>query len=73
MQEALAEEFPRAPEELNNFDQKYAYFVKLHYAYDRVIREIRLMETSGRKASAKVLKELNKKRLLLKDEIFAML
>lgn len=69
----LAEEFPEHKERLHELKMSDAHFTKLADAYHNINREIHRIEASGINTSDEEFEELKKKRLALKDDIYAML
>ncbi|MGH1420676.1 MAG: YdcH family protein [Hyphomonas sp.] len=69
----LAEEFPDAIEKIRDLKASNAHFAKLADVYHEVNREIHRIETDIEPASDAHQTELRKRRLSLKDEIYAML
>jgi len=69
----LAEEFPDQVEKLHALKMNNAHFAKLAEEYHTLNREIHRIETDLEPASDMRSTELRKKRMVLKDEISAML
>lgn len=69
----LAEEFPDMVERIHELKTQDNHFRKLFDAYHEVNREIHQAEAANINISDEHITELRKKRLLLKDEIFALL
>lgn len=69
----LIHEFPEMREKIQQLKLSDAHFQKLFVAYDAVEHEVRNIENAGQNTSDGYLEELRKKRLKLKDELFAML
>jgi uncharacterized protein len=69
----LHEEFPEAAEALHALKTENAHFAKLSDEYHDVNREIHRIETDVAPASDEALEDLKKKRLVLKDQIAALL
>lgn len=69
----LLEEFPDHAEKLHELKVGDAHFAKLADSYHQLNREIHRIETDVEPASDMRSAELRKKRMLLKDEIGAML
>ncbi|MFD0915302.1 YdcH family protein [Pseudahrensia aquimaris] len=69
----LAEEFPEHVAKMSELKQSDAHFAKLFDAYHEVNRHVHRIETRVEPASDTVETELRKKRMILKDEISAML
>ncbi len=69
----LAEEFPDAVDRIANLKAGNAHFARLAEEYHEVNREIHRMETDIEPVSDAAQTELRRKRLALKDEIYALL
>jgi len=69
----LAEEFPDAAEKIHALKTSNAHFAKLAEEYHELNRQIHRIETDMEPASDEHQTELRKKRMVLKDEIYAML
>ena len=69
----LAEEFPDQVDKMHTLKTDNAHFAKLFDAYHEVNREVHRIETRVEPASEMHEAELRKKRMVLKDEIAAML
>ena len=69
----LAEEFPDKTDQLHDLKMNNAHFAKLADEYHEVNREIHRIEAGVEPASDDRTTDLRKKRMLLKDEISAML
>ena len=69
----LAEEFPEAAEKIHALKTSNAHFAKLADEYHELNRQIHRIETDMEPASDEHQTELRKKRMALKDEIYAML
>ena len=69
----LAEEFPEAAEAIHRLKMESAHFARLAEQYHTVNREIHRIESEVEAASDMRTEDLKKERLLLKDEIAAML
>ncbi|MEZ5947582.1 MAG: YdcH family protein [Hyphomonas sp.] len=69
----LTEEFPEATDKIHELKTSNAHFAKLADEYHELNREIHRMETDVEPASDEHQTELRKKRMALKDEIYAML
>ena len=69
----LHEEFPDKVEEIHKLKTTNAHFTKIADEYHDINRQIHRMETNVEPASQFAEEDLRKKRLLLKDEIAAML
>lgn len=69
----LAEEFPDHKDAIHELKLTDRHFVKLMEEYHEVNREIHRIETSVTPAADEFEKQLRRKRLALKDEIFTYL
>ncbi len=69
----LAEEFPDNTDRLHNLKLNNAHFAKLADTYHEINREVHRIETGVEPASDTRETELRKKRMMLKDEISAIL
>ncbi|WP_372426715.1 YdcH family protein [Salinarimonas chemoclinalis] len=69
----LAEEFPEAAERIHMLKQENAHFARLADEYHELNRTIHRIETRVEPTSEEVEQDLRRKRLVLKDEIAAML
>ncbi len=69
----LAEEFPEFKEQIHQLKARDAHFAKLSDEYHKVSREIKRMEQEIETVSDEYAETLKKKRLALKDELFALL
>ncbi len=69
----LHEEFPEAADTLHQLKINDAHFSRLANEYHTLNREVHRIETNVAPAADEVLEDLKKKRLLLKDQIAAML
>lgn len=69
----LAEEFPDYTDKLHSLKTSDAHFAKLAEDYHEINREIHRIETHVDPASPVHEEELRKKRMALKDEIYAIL
>jgi uncharacterized protein YdcH (DUF465 family) len=69
----LAEEFPEHAEKLHALKTSNAHFAKLADEYHALNREIHRIETDVEPTTDEHSTELRKKRMVLKDEIGAML
>lgn len=69
----LAEEFPEAADAIHALKGSNAHFARLADEYHEVNRAIHRIETRVEPAAEEVEQELRRKRLVLKDEIAAML
>ena len=69
----LAEEFPDAVDTIRALKMSDAHFARLADAYHEVNRHIHRHETDIQPATDEHVTELRRKRMVLKDEIYAML
>ena len=69
----LAEEFPESTDKIHDLKIGNAHFAKLSDEYHELNREIHRHETGIEPVSEVYETELRKKRMVLKDEIAAML
>jgi len=69
----LAEEFPEHKDTIHRLKMSNAHFAKLFEEYHNVTAEVSRIEQEIETVSDDVTEKLKKKRLALKDEIFAML
>ena len=69
----LAEEFPDLADKLHALKTSDAHFARLAEEYHELNREIHRIETETEPASDEHQTELRKKRMALKDEIYALL
>lgn len=69
----LAEEFPDQTDKLHDLKMNNAHFAKLADEYHQLNREIHRIETGVEPTSDAYATDLRKKRMVLKDEISAMI
>ena len=69
----LTEEFPELAEKIHALKTNDAHFAKLADEYHELNREIHRIETDVEPTSDEHQTELRKKRMALKDEIYALL
>lgn len=69
----LASEFPDLKEKIHDLKTSNTHFARLFYEYERLNKEILQIERGEVGASDAYLEELKKKRLYVKDELYAML
>ena len=69
----LHEEFPEAAERIHTLKVGNAHFAQLAERYHDLNRSIHRMESDLEPVADETLEDAKKQRLLLKDEIFAML
>ncbi|MCI4644634.1 MAG: YdcH family protein [Hyphomonadaceae bacterium] len=69
----LAEEFPEFADQIHALKTSNAHFARLADEYHGVNREIHRIETDLQPASDEAQTDLRKQRMVLKDELYAML
>ncbi len=69
----LAEEFPEYKDKIHDLKMNDAHFARLFDEYHEVNREVHRVETLVEPASQVREEDLRKRRMVLKDEIYAML
>jgi uncharacterized protein YdcH (DUF465 family) len=69
----LAHEFPEHREKIHNLKLGNAHFAKLFDAYHVVTKDVERLEGEGVPVSDEVLEKQKKERVLLKDQLYAML
>ncbi|WP_417483149.1 YdcH family protein [Maricaulis sp.] len=69
----LAADFPEYAEQLHELKESNAHFQKLADSYHAINREVHRAETNVEPMSDEQLTELRKRRMVLKDEINALL
>lgn len=69
----LRHEFPDMEDKIHEMKVSNNHFKKLFDTYHEINNEIHRIETGAENTSDEVLTDLRKKRLHLKDELFAML
>lgn len=69
----LAQEFPELKEKIHTLKTTDAHFRKLFDQYEEVSKELHRIEEEIETPSDSYTEELKKKRLHLKDELYAML
>ena len=70
---SLINEFPEMREQIHQMKMGNNHFARLFNEYDAIEHEVHRIESGAEAASDARLEELKKKRLHLKDELFAML
>jgi uncharacterized protein YdcH (DUF465 family) len=70
---SLVKEFPEMRERIHEMKMTNNHFMKLFESYDEVEHEVHRIESGAETASDAYLEEIKKKRLKLKDDLFAML
>ena len=69
----LATEFPEYKDDIHTLKASNAHFARLFEKYEEVDREVVRIEQEIEPTSDDYLEERKKKRLTLKDELYAML
>ncbi len=69
----LAEEFPEYVEKMHDLKMKDQHFARLFDEYHTINRDVHRAETDIEPTSDEHMTEMRRKRLMLKDEIYAML
>ena len=69
----LAADFPEYSEKLSQLRLSNGHFAKLTDDYHNVNRDVHRAETNVEPTSDEHLQEMRKKRMMLKDEIYAIL
>lgn len=69
----LRHEFPDMEDKIHEMKVSNNHFKKLFDTYHEINNEIHRIETGAENTTDEVLTDLRKKRLHLKDELFAML
>lgn len=69
----LADEFPDLTDRIHELKTTNAHFQRLFDEYHEINREVHRAEASGLNITDEHYEELKKKRMALKDEIYAML
>ncbi|MFX4223819.1 MAG: YdcH family protein [Thalassobaculum sp.] len=69
----IGREFPELKDKIHILKTENAHFARLFEAYNDVDREVARIEAEVEPTSDSYAEECKKKRLALKDEIFAML
>jgi uncharacterized protein YdcH (DUF465 family) len=70
---SLIKEFPAFREKIHSLKLSSSHFQKLFDEYDEVDKEISHLETEDSPVSDEHMEQLKKRRLHLKDELYAML
>lgn len=70
---SLVQEFPDMREQIHALKQSDAHFARLFTEYDTAEHAVYRIESGAEAASDERLERLKKKRLNLKDQLFAML
>ena len=69
----LHEEFPEHAERIHELKVGNAHFAKLFDEYHEINRAVHRAETNVEPTSDEHMEEMRKKRMVLKDELYAML
>jgi len=69
----LAAEFPELKDRIHDQKMSNAHFSRLYDDYHNVNREVHRAEAAGLNISDEHYEELKRKRMVLKDELYAML
>jgi len=69
----LVHELPEFKDKIHELKVSNAHFLKLFNEYHEVTKEVEKIEGGAENTSDEYLEEQKKKRLALKDELFAML
>lgn len=69
----LAHEFPELKERIHELKMNDAHFKKLFEEYDQVTTKIEALEKQESPVADETMEDLKKKRLALKDDLYAML
>lgn len=69
----LAAEFPEYKDRIHDLKTTDAHFLRLFDDYHQVNREVHRAEAAGLNITDEHYEELKKKRMTLKDELYAML
>ena len=69
----LLEEFPDRVEEIQKLKLENPHFSKLYDDYHEINRKVHVAETDIKPTTDEHLADLRKQRLLLKDQLFAIL
>jgi len=69
----LAHEFPEFKDEIHKLKISSTHFARLFDAYEQTEREVHRIEVEDVPVSDAYVEDLKKKRLHLKDEIYALL
>ena len=72
-QHDLAHEFPEFKDAIHNLKMTNNHFARLFGEYQDVEKEVRRIEQDIELVSDEIAEDLKKKRLSLKDELYAML
>ncbi len=69
----LAHEFPEHKERIHQMKMDDAHFAKLFDEYNDLTHRIEVLENNGVPVTDESLEDLKKRRLMLKDQLYAML
>ena len=72
-QHDLSHEFPEYRDQIHTLKTENAHFRKMEEEYHALDREVHRAETDVEPLSDEHIEELKKRRLLLKDELYALL
>lgn len=72
-QHALVHDFPQYREKIHTLKISHAHFAKLFDEYQHSTNEVERLEIEGIPMGDASFEELKKKRIRLKDELYAML
>jgi uncharacterized protein YdcH (DUF465 family) len=70
---SLVKEFPEMKERIHQLKMNNNHFAKLFAEYDSIEHEVQHIESGAASVDDAVLETLKKKRLALKDALFALL
>lgn len=70
---SLINEFPHLREQIHQLKMRDNHFARLFHEYDEVVHEVHRIESGGSAVSDDYLEQVKKKRLHLKDQLFALL
>jgi len=69
----LVHEFPEYKERIHQLKMENAHFAKLFGEYNDLTNRIEVLENNGVPVADESIEDLKKQRLMLKDELYAML
>ncbi|MEW6728939.1 MAG: YdcH family protein [Pseudomonadota bacterium] len=69
----LAHEFPEHKERIHQLKMDDAHFARLFDEYNDLTNRIEVLENNGAPVADESLEDMKKQRLMLKDELYAML
>lgn len=70
---SLVKEFPQMKQQIHDLKMSDAHFARLFTEYDALDHEVHHIESGAKAAADTVLEDMKKKRLTVKDELFAIL